>query len=151
MKKSCKLVLFLIIAFFSGVPTYGQQFSVDRLYPENWYTKAREHCLLVWSVLDALIEHKKHDIVPHYFIDVSIGQLVFAKNCIHNIIRHNFAVVHDDIMHLSHIVSTVEERCTQLPSHIDFDKVYVLKQVLDKLKKKIEQLAEIAVHTIPNQ
>lgn len=146
--------IYLIAAFFTGivpVALYGQQFSVDRLYPENWYTKAREHCLFVWSILDAMIQRKKHDVVPHYFIDISIGQLVFAKSCIQNIIHHNFAIVHDDIMHLSHIVSTIEERCIQLPLQSEPDKVHVLKKVIEKVKKKVEQLAIISIEAIPNQ
>lgn len=135
----------MISFFVAGLHAYAygiqhQQFSVDRLYPENWYTKAREHCLLVWSALDEILQWKKNSVIPPYIVDAAIGQLVFAHHCIHTMITQNFAVVHDDVIHLSRIIGTIEERCAKLPPSIDADKVAVLHRVIAKLKKKIELL-----------
>ncbi len=142
-------ITFLTLGLYK--PQYSMQsFTIDRLYPENWYTKAHEHCLMVWGTLDDMIDVTTNTMVPPYIVDASIGQLVFAKNCLHTIIEKNFKISDDDIMHLSHIVGTIEERCTQLPSFIQADKIELLKNVVQKLKKKIELLLPMA-HLIPNQ
>ncbi len=148
--------IYIILSFFSfgsSLRVHGMHdhFSVDRLYPENWYTKAREHSLLVWGTLEEMIERKKNSMLPHYFVDASIGQLVFVKNCLHNIITNNFAIAHDDIIHLSRIIGTIEERCARLPAHIQADKADLLKSLVEKLKKKIDLLLSMALKVIPNQ
>jgi hypothetical protein len=148
---------YLILSFFSFgfslriQSMQDQPFSVDRLYPENWYTKAREHCLLVWGTLEDMVERKKSNMLPHYLVDASIGQLVFAKNCLHNIAQNNFTIAHDDIIHLSRIIGTIEERCTRLPHHIQADKADLLKSMVEKLKKKIELLISMTLKVIPNR
>lgn len=122
-----------------GLP---QKFSFDRLYPDNWYTKVCDSCVHVWGVLEDVIEEKKNTIPSQYLVDISIGQLAFAKNCMHDGIKHSPAIAYDDLVRLSRIVGTLEERSLYLPPSIPAEKVAFLKAVMNKLHSKIELLLQ---------
>ncbi len=148
MSKSIRSVSIIVSYLMFGIYGYGygipeHPFSMDRLYPENWYTKAHEHCLMVWGTLEDILQRSNHGL-PAYLVDTSIGQLVFAKNCVHNLIKNNFGLMPDDIVYLSRLVATIEERCARLPQTVHTDKIHLLQYVIEKIKKKIDLLLRSA-------
>lgn len=121
---------------FCEIGSTDQQFSLDRLYPENQYVKSREHCMQVWAALDEIIQ-KRNDSDYTNTIDTIIGKVVFANHCMQGAVKSKPSLFRDDLLYLSRIIGTINERCLQLPSTIAQDKKNCLLQAVAKLKKKV--------------
>jgi hypothetical protein len=144
LKKSLVFYFFtyFILSSFVLMGTDSYPFSVDRLYPENWYTKACDYCTQAWGIFEDLVQHKKNGVPVNYLIDASIGQLTIAKYCLHNMMNQKLIICHDDLIHLSRIIGTLEDRYKKLSQTIKTDKTDFLYQRIAKLRKKMEFLLQ---------
>jgi hypothetical protein len=123
--------------------TYAQQpVTIDRLYPENWYTKALDYCMKVWGTFENILNKKNNVSDITYLLDASIGQLVFAKYCVRNIIHHKCVIGYDDLMHLSRVIGTIEDRYVQLSTKTMEEKSKFVHQAILTLRKKVELLLQ---------
>ncbi len=135
------LGLSLVGFIYKGIYSSDNQLTFDRLYPENLFTKTKEQCMQVWATLDDMVQHKKQNI-PHDFLINTFGQLAYAKHCVQNMVQHKVPIAYDDLLYISRVVGTIDERCTQLPQSIAQDKIGCLRQQVGALKKKVQLLLQ---------
>ncbi len=134
------LGVFLIGPICYTIHSASERYSLDRLFPENWYTKAKESCAQVCESLGDLLSTSGTSLQKILIIDVSIGRLVFAGSCIDRLTKENPAVPHDDLIYLSRVVATVDQLCGRLPGTLEPDRVQCLKNIVADVRKKLEQL-----------
>ncbi len=137
-----KMMIGLIVAMWSAfvvghAHSDEEYFSFDTLFPDNWYTKALQTCMHVWTDLDTIITDKSLD--SHqvsYMIDAAIGKVMYCRMCVKNL-EHDQAVsiVEDDLLYLGRIATSLNNRCEKLINDARYrEHAELLKQALQKFR-----------------
>ena len=123
-----------------GISAIAQQLSFDRLYPQNLFGQAREHCVRAWSSLDELLYSPRKDNRSNLLLDAALGQLTFARSCVKRIDSQKINLSSDDLIDFSRVVGTVADRSQRLADDDSRDKINLLKKVVLRLRQGCEKI-----------
>jgi hypothetical protein len=136
-----KLIVVAIVVSLFGLGTVvAQQLSFDRLYPQNLFSQAREHCVRAWSSLDEFLYCSRKDSRSNLLLDAALGQLTFAKSCVKKIDSQKINLSSDDLIEFSRVVGTVADRSQRLIDDDSRDKINLLKKIILRLREGCEKI-----------
>lgn len=137
-----KLAVGAIVVWVIGIgfPALAQQALFDRLYPQNLFGQAHDHCVRAWSSLDELIYASGRDSRSNLLLDAALGQLTFAKSCVKKIDGQKIRLSPDDLIDFSRVVGTVTDRSERLSGDDSRDKINLLKKIIVRLRQGCEKI-----------
>lgn len=137
--------LFLVGHYHASYPSADDALSFNRLYPENWYVKAREYCIHAWSALDEIVHREQNDRPSESsLIDISMGKLVFAYNAVSRMLESKMPLLKENVVYLSRLVGTLVQRGAQLSKSVAKDQIECLTSMIEKLRKKVILLLSVS-------
>lgn len=141
MKSIKNRMAFLYVASFLYFGLFGaaERLSFDRLYPKNYFTQAREDCMQVWAAFEELCATPTPSIRSALLIDAVVGKLAFAKSCLKKFHAKKIAVCDDDLIELSRIIGTIEQKAQDVSRSVLGQKGSLIKRMLEKMRAKMQQ------------
>ena len=117
----------------------SNELSFDVLFPQNWYTRALNACIQVWSDLDGILAEPDLSLSNQLmFVDAAIGKMTYICSCLERLEHEEIGA--EDYGYLHRMLYKIESRCEKLTGRRYDDRLSCLIDSVDKTKHAVISL-----------